>query len=105
MDKATQLFVNYMKGKHDLDIEYNESIWEAVTMYHEEIDPEMILEEQLKILPDPLLLLTTNYFDDQDQEWIFCIVADNNDSSQWYTAVAVCLRDGELIDNQILFEY
>ncbi|NEU30244.1 hypothetical protein GN156_05545 [bacterium LRH843] len=71
-------------------------------LYYDEIDPEMIPEEQLKILPDPLLLLTTIHVDEQDQEWIFCIVADNDNSTHWYTAV--CLRDGELIDHHILLE-
>ncbi|MED1561524.1 hypothetical protein AJ85_17045 [Alkalihalobacillus alcalophilus ATCC 27647 = CGMCC 1.3604] len=102
IDKATMLFVSYMERKQNLVIEYNENIWEAVTLYHEEIYPELIPAETLKALPDPLLFITTSYEDDQDQEWIFCIVADNDTSSKWYTAV--CSLDGKLVESGIPLE-
>ena len=99
MDKATELFVSYMKTNNDIVISDNELAWEAVTLYQGELDHEFFPIENIEQLPDPLLFLMTSFVDQQEQEWIFCIVADNENSEKWYTAV--CILEGKLIDSEI----
>ena len=98
MDRATKVFANYMKTKRDIVIDATQ-VWEAISMFQGELDHELFPIENIEQLPDPLLFLTTSFVDQQEQEWIFCIVADNENSEHWYTAV--CILEGELIDSDI----
>lgn len=100
MERATELFTKYMHKEHQIEIDTSEIVWEAVTMYHGELDYELFpIEDNL---PDPLLFLTASYVDNEEQEWIFCIVADESNSNIWYTAV--CLLEGKLLDFNISLE-
>ncbi|WP_077214804.1 hypothetical protein [Bacillus dakarensis] len=74
MNAATQLFMNYLGQEHDVEAKPNEIAWEGIKMYHEEIDLDLFPKEILEILPDPLLLLTASYLDEEGQEWMFCIL-------------------------------
>lgn len=99
MEGATLLFVKYMKDKQKIIVDKPELIWEGITLYHEEIDPNLFPVEDIKTLPDPLLLLTTSYVDKEEQEWIFCIAAEVDNAYRWL--YALCLKNGELIDKHI----
>jgi hypothetical protein len=96
MKREGQLFETHMKRVHGLEIDIDETGWEGVTLYHEEIDPVLIPTNYLKGLPDPLLFLTTSYDDREEQEWIFYIVTDNDDATNWL--FAGILKEGILFD-------
>ena len=99
MERATEMFVNYLKRKHDTAIDGAELIWEAITMYQDEIDHELFPIDNLERLPDPLLFLTTSYVDQDEQEWIFCIVTEEENVHRWF--YVLCLKNGELVDKEI----
>lgn len=96
MKTATILFVNCLKHEHGVEANSNEITWEGIKMYHEELDLDLFPREILKKLPDPLLLLTASYLDEEEQEWIFCIATEVYFPTKWLHAL--CLKDGELID-------
>lgn len=100
--KKVMLFENHMKKAHGIKIELDESGWEAVTLYHEELDPHLFPKEDLKDLPDPLLILATSYDDSEGQEWVFYLATHNDDASKWL--YAACLKDGELFASNIPLE-
>ncbi|MBS4223847.1 hypothetical protein [Lederbergia citrea] len=99
MEAATLLFKQYMNRVHCMEILEPELIWEAITLYHEELDRELFPIGNLENLTNPLLFLTTSYVDKLEQEWIFGIAADPDNSNNWYTAV--CLKNGGIIDSSI----
>lgn len=99
MDTATNLFVNYLRQEHEVEANPTEIAWEGIKMEHEEIDLDLLPQEILKTLPDPLLLLTASYLDEEDQEWIFCIATEVYFPIKWLHAL--CLREGELIDENV----
>lgn len=99
MNAATQLFLKYLRNEHDIEANPKEIAWEGIKMYHEEIDLNLFPEEILKKLPDPLLLLTASYVDEEDQEWIFCIATEVYFPTKWLHAL--CLKEGEQIDENV----
>ena len=102
MRSPFMLFQMYMNSKYGIEIEENEVATESMILFHEEIDEELFLQEDLEKLPDPLLLLTMEYVDKNKQEWIFCIAAPEGNSDQWLHGL--CIRDGKLVDNHILLD-
>lgn len=104
MENETLLFVQYMKKKHGIDVDYKsaEIGWESVTLYHEEIDNDLLSNKKRENLPNPLLFLITGHIDEEEHEWIFGLIVDDEDPSKWY--LAYCLKDGEIFDTEIQFE-
>lgn len=103
MENETLLFVQYMKKKHGIDVDYKsaEIGGESVTLHHEEIDEDLLPEGKLDSLPDPLLFLIIGH-DEEEQEWIFGLIVDDEESSKWYSAY--CLKDGDIVDTNIPFD-
>lgn len=96
MKKEGLLFENYLKSVYGIKVELDESGWEGVTLYHEELDPNLFPEDALKNIPDPLLILATSYDDSKGQEWVFYLATQNDDATKWL--YAACLKEGELFD-------
>lgn len=84
MNAETQLILNYLKHEYEVET--------CIKMYHEEINLGLFPEKILKKLPDPLLLLTASYVDEEDQEWIFCIATEVNFPTKFLRAQ--CLKEG-----------
>lgn len=104
MESETLVFVQYMKEKHGITVDYKsaELGWESVTLYHEEIDEDLFPKGNLVSLPDPLLFLIVGHDDEEGHEWIFALIVDDENPSKWYSAY--CLKDEEIIDTDIPFQ-
>lgn len=96
MKVLNQLFVNYLKKKHNVKVDTKNVAWEAIEMYHDEIDLELFPQHILETLPDPLLILMASYLGEGNQEWIFCVATEVHSPYKWLHAL--CLVDGELVD-------
>ena len=70
MDAAITIFVRYMKEKYDIEIGEIELVWEGITMYQDEFDPDLFSVEN-KELTRFTSVLDRNYVDKEEQEWIF----------------------------------
>lgn len=99
MNKEGMMFKTYLEKEYGIKVEISDSGWEAVTLYHEELDPDVFPTEILTTLPDPLLFLTSSFDDSEGNEWIFCLVTKNGDSSIWLSAF--CLKNGKLFAKNI----
>lgn len=96
---ATKLFVTYMKREHEVEVNVADVFWESVTLYHDEIDENLFPVKELIGLPDPLLISTTDFLDEHEHEWIFCIVTENDNAHNWLHAV--CIKEGVLINDNV----
>ncbi|MED0665954.1 hypothetical protein P4T04_06435 [Bacillus badius] len=76
--------------------------YEAVELAQEEIGYEFIPEEDLKKLPDPLLVETCVYDEGEDKEWIAGIVLHGDLNRGIYT---FWTRNGESISRQFIDEW
>ncbi|GAE26244.1 hypothetical protein JCM9140_2283 [Halalkalibacter wakoensis JCM 9140] len=103
MKKESKLFQSYLEVVLGTNVDIDETGWEAVTFYHDELDePEQFPKEILSNLPDPLLLLITSYEDNKGDEWIFYLATENNDASKWL--YALCLKNDAVFETDIPIE-
>ena len=63
-------FVGTMKKTINIEVKREDRGYVAYDFYHEEIDDLLIPAEDLGKLPDPLLIETLSYVDDEGYEWI-----------------------------------
>ncbi|ERN52083.1 hypothetical protein [Alkalihalophilus marmarensis] len=102
MEPLSRLFSEYLWQEHEIDMSINDIhclVWEAVMLDHEEIDTELFPERVLDTLPNPLLLHTSSYTDEDEEEWIFCVVTDVYFSMTWLHGL--CLKNGVLVDENV----
>ncbi|MBP1932294.1 hypothetical protein J2Z37_002295 [Ammoniphilus resinae] len=85
-------FIDFMKGKFDVAVEINAVGEEAVLLYHEEVDENLIPQEILTYLPNPIQF--NIYSINDEYEWIVgvALAADTYDP-----LYLVCLKDGERV--------
>ena len=98
-----QLFEHYFTHVHGMTVSLDDTVWEALTMYYEELDPMLFPEEVLTHLPDPLLILSAHYDDETGHEWFLFLATDGDDTSRWL--YGGCMKDRELVSKNIPLEY
>lgn len=72
---------------------------ETVLLYHEELEKELIPEDVLEILPNPILFHTYIYY--EQSEWIIGIALGEKTNIPLFL---VCLRDGARVYGKLLNE-
>jgi hypothetical protein len=87
-------FVGTMKKLFDINVTEDDVSYEAYAFCQEEIDDLLIPAEHLAKLPDPLLLETLSYVDENRNEWIAGAVLDENTGDILYE---VWIKNGEAI--------
>ncbi|MCM3068290.1 hypothetical protein M3568_18375 [Priestia flexa] len=88
-------FGNFLEEKLDVAVELDEVGQETVLLYHEEIDENLILEDELKLLPNPVLFQLYSY--QAEHEWIVGVAMEE---ATYNPLFLVCLKDGERVYNQ-----
>jgi len=91
-------FAETMKKTFNIEVKKEDVSYEAYEFYHEEIDDLLIPAEHLEKLPNPLLIETLSYVDDERYEWIAGYVLDVKTRMKLYE---VWIRNGE----QIAYEF
>jgi hypothetical protein len=87
-------FVGRMKKLFDINVVEDDISYEAYDFYHEELDDLLIPAEHIEKLPDPLLLETLSYVDENRNDWIAGIVLDEDTRDILYE---VWIKNGEAI--------
>ena len=87
-------FVGTMKTIFNIEVKKEDVSFEAYDFYHEELDDLLIPAEHLEKLPDPLLLETLSYVDDDGYEWIAGFVLEEGTRNKLYK---VWIKNGEPI--------
>jgi hypothetical protein len=91
-------FVGTMKRIFNIEVKSEDVGYEAYDLYHEEIDDYLIPVEHLEKLPNPLLIETLSYVDDDGYEWIAGYVLDAGKRKKLYE---VWIKNGEQIAYEI----
>ncbi|MDR4316644.1 Uncharacterised protein [Niallia circulans] len=89
--------INFMEEKFDVAVELNEIGEETVLLYHEELDEELISEDVLQILPNPVSFHT--YLYNGESEWIIGIALEAKTNNPLFL---VCLKDEEKVYENVL---
>jgi hypothetical protein len=74
-------------------------VWEAITFHHEELDNQVVPVEDIQGLPNPLIILSSSYEDENGDQWLFGLVTDEQ-SGRWLHAWTV--KNGKIFDRDIL---
>ncbi|MFK9091718.1 hypothetical protein [Bacillus salipaludis] len=91
--------INFMENKFGVAVELNEVGKETVLLYHEELDEELISEDVLRILPNPVSFHI--YIYNAKSEWIIGIALEANTNNPLFL---VCLKDGVRVYEKLLNE-
>nr|WP_206762408.1 hypothetical protein [Cytobacillus firmus] len=83
-----------MKNSFNKIVPRDEISFEAYDFYHEELDDLLIPSEHLEKLPNPLILETLSFVDEQGYEWIAGMVEDEKSRILLYE---VWIKNGERI--------
>ncbi|WP_242310697.1 hypothetical protein [Bacillus cereus group sp. BfR-BA-01331] len=81
--------IDFMEEKFGVAVTLNAVGKETVLLYHEELDEELISEDVLEILPNPVLFHTCIY--NEKSEWIIGIALEAETNNPLFL---VCLKDG-----------
>ncbi|WP_419393171.1 hypothetical protein [Cytobacillus praedii] len=90
---------DFMEEKFGVAVELSEVGEETVLLYHEELDEELISDDVLQILPNPVSFHTYIYND--ESEWIIGIALEVETNKSLFL---VCLRDGKRIFQELFIE-
>ncbi|WP_440614953.1 hypothetical protein [Bacillus subtilis] len=88
---------DFMEEKFDITIEINAVGEETVLLYHEELDENLISNNVLQILPNPVSFHTFIYED--ESEWIIGIALEAETNNALFF---VCLKDGVRVYEKLL---
>lgn len=77
-------FVETMKKTFNIEVKREDVGYEAYDFYYEEIDELLIPAEHLEKLPNPLLIETHSYVDDEGYEWIAGYVLEEGTRKKLY---------------------
>ncbi|HFK1768065.1 TPA: hypothetical protein ACGXGV_000358 [Bacillus paranthracis] len=88
---------DFMEEKFDITIEINAVGEETVLLYHEELDENLISNNVLQILPNPVSFHTFIYED--ESEWIIGIALEAETNNPLFL---VCLKDGVRVYEEVL---
>lgn len=91
-------FAETMKKTFNIEVKRDDVGYEAYDFYHEEIDDLLIPAEHLVKLPNPLLIETLSYVDEEGYEWIAGYVLDMETRKKLYE---VWIKNGEQIAYKI----
>ncbi|WP_226528172.1 hypothetical protein [Metabacillus niabensis] len=91
--------IDFMEKKFGISVELNAVGEETVHLYHDELEEDLISEDMLKILPNPVSLHT--YIYNEESEWIIGIALQAKTNNPLFL---VCLKDGERVYEQLLTE-
>ena len=91
--------IDFMKEEFGVAVESNEVGEETVLLYLEELDEQIILEDVLQILPNPVLFQTYIYI--EKSEWIIGIALEAETNNPLFL---VCLKDGVRVFEKLLNE-
>lgn len=91
-------FVLTLKKTFHVAVKEADVGYEAYDFHHEELDDLLIPAEHLVKLPDPLLLETLSYVDDEGYEWIAGFVLDEKTRKKLYE---VWIKNGEKLAYEI----
>jgi hypothetical protein len=94
-------FVETMKKTFHIEVKSDEVSYEGYEFYHEELDDYLVPIEHLKMLPDPLLIETLSYVDDEGYEWIAGYVLDEGRKEKLY---AIWIKKGERLAYEIYID-
>jgi hypothetical protein len=92
--------VSFMKEQFGLMVGIENVGEESLLLYHEEVDENLIPQDILSLLPDPIQF--NIYSITGDYEWILGVALESVTYNPIYL---VCLRDGERVSHQWLKEY
>lgn len=98
MESPTFRFKQYMMKAHDIEIDENVIVWEAVTFYHEELDEQLVPVTELNGFPDPLTICCAEYDDENGDQWLFGIAIEDQ-SEKWLLGWVV--KNGEILHRNI----
>jgi hypothetical protein len=87
-------FVRTMKKTFNIVVKKEDVGYEAYDFCHEDLDELLIPAEHLEKLPNPLLLETLSYVDDEGYEWIAGVVKGVGTRNKLYE---VWIKNGEAI--------
>lgn len=91
--------IDFMKEEFGIAVESNEVGEETVLLYHEELDEQIISEDVLQILPNPVLFQTYIYI--EKSEWIIGIALEAETNNPLFL---VCLKDEVRVFEKLLNE-
>ncbi|MGG3803699.1 hypothetical protein [Metabacillus fastidiosus] len=94
-------FVWRMKKTFNMTVPREEVSYEEYDFYHEELDELLIPAEHLEKLPNPLVLETLSYIDEQGYEWIAGMVEEEETRRLLYE---VWIKNGEPLAYDIYVE-
>jgi hypothetical protein len=89
----------FMQAQFGLVIDMDRLAEEAVQLYLDELDYELISPELVKNLSDPVILQTYSYTD--EAEWIIGIALEAETNNPLFL---VCLKDGARVYEKLLSE-
>jgi hypothetical protein len=87
-------FVGRMKKIFNVQVKTEDVSYEAYDFYHEELDDLLIPAKHLERLPDPLLIETLSYVDEEGYEWIAGFLLEEGTKKRLFE---VWIRNGEQI--------
>ncbi|NEY18575.1 hypothetical protein G4D61_01145 [Bacillus ginsengihumi] len=90
---------DFMEEKFGVAVELNAVGEETVLLYHEELDEELISEDVLQILSNPVLFHT--YIYNEESEWIIGIALEAETNNSLFL---VCLKNGVRVYKELLNE-
>ncbi|WP_246277160.1 hypothetical protein [Neobacillus endophyticus] len=90
-----------MKVRFHIEVNKGEVSYESYDFFHEELDDLLIPSEHLEKLPDPLLLETLSYYDNDGYEWLAGVVVDETTLAILYE---VWIKNGEQIAYELHIE-
>jgi len=100
MNIATSLIRRYMKQHFRIQIDESQLVWEAVTLFKEEMDEQMVPVVELTGFSDPLTICCSNYEDTQGNDWLFGLAIEEM-SGKWLHGWIV--RNGEIVVRDVPF--
>lgn len=89
--------IDFMETQFGVAVDLNAVGEETVLLYHEELDEELISEDVLKILSNPVSFYT--YIYNEDSEWIIGIALEAKTNNPLFL---VCMTDGKKVHEEIL---
>src|SRR5699024_12474042 len=88
MKQHNKIIEKHLKDTFNITVNID-SDWEGVLLSHEEIDPELIKENELKYVPDPALFHMVSYIDEDENEWLFTLASDLEDPQKLFYALSM----------------
>ncbi|WP_374717466.1 hypothetical protein [Neobacillus sp.] len=89
----------FMKEQFGIAIDTAKLTEEAVQLYLNELDEEIVPPTVLKSLPDPVVFQTYSY--DEESEWIIGVALEAETNNPLFL---VCLKDGVRVFEKLLIE-